>query len=238
MEEQQNGVEKKSKKGERRRSRAEVDQAKEEVKNFKENLLQSLSSGDGSSIILDGCSEIAIPQPVRSRSASKAREALSIPANVLAELDESKLFELKEAFLLFDLDGDGCIDHNDLRGTLVSLGEKVDEQAVRNMLAEAPNPLDFDAFVNLLGYKTLELDSEDTLVAALSRWDKDNSGLISEERIRHDLMSFGDRFTEKEADYALDEAPIIQKNGDPMIDYIKFCSQLAGLRKPNKKLEQ
>ena len=34
------------------------------------------------------------------------------------------------------MDGDGCIDHNDLCGTLVSLGERVDEQAVRNMLAE------------------------------------------------------------------------------------------------------
>lgn len=34
------------------------------------------------------------------------------------------------------MDGDGCIDHNDLCGTFISLGEKVDEQAVRNMLAE------------------------------------------------------------------------------------------------------
>ncbi|KAL0832208.1 hypothetical protein ABMA28_001661 [Loxostege sticticalis] len=234
MEEQNNNGEKQKKtKVERRRSKPETDTAKDEIKKFKENLLQSIPAGD--SIMSESGSEIAIPQPARSRSASRAREALSIPANVLAELDETKLFELKEAFLLFDLDGDGCIDHNDLRGTLVSLGEKVDEQAVRNMLAEAPNPLDFDAFVNLLGYKTLELDSEDTLVAALSRWDKDNSGLISEERIRHDLMTFGDRFTEKEADYALDEAPIIQKNGNTMIDYIRFCSQLAGLRKPNKK---
>lgn len=47
---------------------------------------------------------------------------------------------------------------------------------------QAPNPLDFDGFVNLLGYKTLELDSEETLLAALSRWDQDNTGLISEER--------------------------------------------------------
>ncbi|XP_060802016.1 myosin regulatory light chain, smooth muscle [Amyelois transitella] len=233
MEEQNGTAKQKSKsKGERRKSRPEVEIARDEIKQFKENLLQSISAGDGS-IISE--SELPVPGYSRSRSASKAREALHIPDSVLAELDESKIFELKEAFLLFDLDGDGCIDHNDLRGTLVSLGEKVDEQAVRSMLAEAPNPLDFDGFVNLLGYKTLELDSEETLVAALSRWDKDHSGLISEDRIRHDLMTWGDRFTEKEANYALDEAPIVQKNGNAMIDYVRFCSQLCGLRKPNKK---
>lgn len=38
--------------------------------------------------------------------------------------------------MLFDLNGDGCIDYNDLRGTLVSLGDKIDDQAIRNMLAE------------------------------------------------------------------------------------------------------
>ncbi|KAM3967096.1 myosin regulatory light chain, smooth muscle [Aphomia sociella] len=236
MEEENNGATKlKSKsKGDRRRSKPEIESARDEIKQFKENLLQSVATGDGTSIISESGGEMTVPQHTRSRSASKAREALLIPDNVLAELDETKIFELKEAFLLFDLDGDGCIDHNDLRATLVSLGEKVDDQAVRHMLSEASNPLDFDAFVNLLGYKTLELDSEETLVTALSRWDKDNSGYISEERIRHDLMTWGDRFTEKEADYALDEAPVIQKDGTLMIDYIRFCSQLCGLRKPNK----
>ncbi|XP_031770747.1 myosin regulatory light chain, smooth muscle [Galleria mellonella] len=238
-EESNNGAAKqKSKsKGERRRSKPELDSARDEIKQFKENLLQSIATGDGSSIISESGGEITIPQQPRSRSASKAREALHIPDNVLAELDETKIFELKEAFLLFDMDGDGYIDFSDLRATLVSLGEKIDEQVVRNMLSEASNPLDFDAFVNLLGYKTLELDSEETLVAALSRWDQDNTGYIPEERIRHDLMTWGDRFTEKEADYALDEAPIVQKNGTPMIDYVRFCSQLCGLRKANKSNE-
>lgn len=41
-----------------------------------------------------------------------------------------------QAFLLFDLNGDGYIDHSDLQATLVSLGENVDENAVKNMLAE------------------------------------------------------------------------------------------------------
>ncbi|XP_072950023.1 myosin regulatory light chain, smooth muscle [Epargyreus clarus] len=230
---EQNGDAKKTK-TKKSKSKKEPDSAQEEIRKFKENLLQSAATEDGSSILSESANEISVPQPPRSRSASKAREALCIPANVLAELDESKIFELKEAFLLFDLDGDGCIDINDLRATFVSLGEKVDEQAVRNMLSEATNPLDFDAFVNLLGYKTLELDSEETLVAALSRWDQDNTGLIPEERIRHDLMTWGDRFTEKEADYALDEAPIVQKGGYNMIDYKQFCTQLCGLRKTDK----
>lgn len=48
-------------------------------------------------------------------------------------------------------------------------------------------------------------------------------------------MTWGDRFTEKEADYALDEAPTIQKDGYNFIDYKQFCSKLSGLRKPNKQ---
>ncbi|XP_068625560.1 myosin regulatory light chain, smooth muscle [Battus philenor] len=203
-----------------------------EVKNFKENLLKSVSP-DGQSIV-SGENELLIPPAPRSRSGSRARDALFVPPNVMAELDETKIFELKEAFLLFDLNGDGYIDHSDLRGTLISLGENVDENVVRKMFFEASQPLDFDAFVNLLGYKTLELDSEETLKAALSRWDAENTGYISEERIRHDLMTWGDRFTEKETDYALDEAPTVDKNGKTMIDYIQFCSKLSGLRKAKK----
>lgn len=48
-------------------------------------------------------------------------------------------------------------------------------------------------------------------------------------------MTWGDRFTEKEADYALDDAPTAQVGGNTMIDYVRFCSQLCGLRKANKK---
>ncbi|XP_047532097.1 myosin regulatory light chain, smooth muscle [Vanessa atalanta] len=219
----------KPKKSKGDKSRKESEIAQDEIKKFKENLLQSATTGD--TIMSEKNIE---PEESRRYSMCRARQSICVPDNVLAELDENKIFELKEAFLLFDLNGDGYIDHNDLCGTLISLGERVDEQAVRNMLAEASSPLDFDSFVNLLGYKTLELDSEETLIAALSRWDSENTGYISEDRIRHDLMTWGDRFTEKEADYALDGAPTIQKDGYTFIDYKQFCTKLSGLRKPNK----
>lgn len=50
-------------------------------------------------------------------------------------------------------------------------------------------------------------------------------------------MTWGDKFSEKEADYALEEAPVVQKGGHTMIDYVRFCSVLCGLKKNQKKEE-
>lgn len=55
-------------------------------------------------------------------------------------------------------------------------------------------------------------------------------------------MSFGDKFTEREANMALEEAPIAKGTGEGfnckgpvMIDYLTFCKSLCGLRKRVKK---
>lgn len=187
----------------------------------------------------DGSTELA---KVRQRSPSKVYEVPEATTKknieVMMDMDDSKLLELKEAFLLFDLDGDGCIDHRDLQGTLISLGQTVNDEEINQMLSEASNPLDFDAFVVLLGYKTIELDPEETLIEALSQWDYEGSGFVSEDRIRHDLMTWGDRFSKKEVDWALEEAPVVQKKHTFMIDYIKFCKILCGLRKARKAFNE
>lgn len=60
-------------------------------------------------------------------------------------------------------------------------------------------------------------------------------------RIKHDLMCYGDRFTERDADIALEAAPIAKGTGtgfactgETMIDYPSFCKLLGGFRKtPN-----
>lgn len=55
---------------------------------------------------------------------------------------------------------------------------------LRNILHsfQAMNPLDFDAFVMLLGYKTIEMDPEDVLIEALSKWDLEKKGVIDEDK--------------------------------------------------------
>lgn len=90
--------------------------------------------------------------------------------------------ELKEAFKIFDFGSDGIIDEADLRAMFRSLGQDdVPDKQIHDMINEAMDPLDFDAFVILLGYRTIDLDPEDVLIEALSKWDKEGNGLISED---------------------------------------------------------
>lgn len=42
------------------------------------------------------------------------------------------------------------------------------------------NPLTFESFVMLMGFKTIEMDPEDVMVEALSKWDLQKLGVIDE----------------------------------------------------------
>ncbi|KAL0277720.1 UNVERIFIED_CONTAM: hypothetical protein PYX00_004911 [Menopon gallinae] len=175
------------------------------------------------------------------------------------EMDTRKLAQLTEAFHLFDFDRDGIISFSDLKKVYTSLDrEDTDEEEIKKMISEGLEPLDFDAFIKLMGYKTLDLDDEEILVEALSQWDY-GTGLISEERfveevrvskltvfnnqicvfrIKHDLMTWGDRFTEEEAEAALEHAPIVlTKNKEKMINYVQFCNDLCGFRRMKNLLK-
>uniref|UniRef100_A0A6P4E4E3 Calmodulin-1 n=1 Tax=Drosophila rhopaloa TaxID=1041015 RepID=A0A6P4E4E3_DRORH len=75
------------------------------------------------------------------------------------ELDIAKLAELKEVFSLFDTDCDGLISKEDLRFTYTALGNEPNEQLMEQMMQEAKEPLDYEAFVRLMSRRTQELES-------------------------------------------------------------------------------
>ncbi|ALC46041.1 CG33098 [Drosophila busckii] len=96
------------------------------------------------------------------------------------DLDIAKLAELKEVFLLFDTDCDGLISKDDLRFTYTALGNEPNEQLLEQMMQEAHEPLDYEAFVQLMCRRTQELDPEDVLLEAWSKWDDYGTGKIDE----------------------------------------------------------
>lgn len=54
----------------------------------------------------------------------------------LGYLEMEKLLELREAFNVIDLNGDGLIDFEDLKGLFLSMGSSTDEETIAGMIEE------------------------------------------------------------------------------------------------------
>lgn len=65
--------------------------------------------------------------------------------------------EMKEAFRVFDKDGDGFISATELRHVMANLGEKLTDEEVEEMIQEAD--IDGDGKVNYEGKKYVREDS-------------------------------------------------------------------------------
>lgn len=65
----------------------------------------------------------------------------------------------------------------------MTLGDdEAPDELIAEMLSEAMQPLDFEAFAMLMGYRTIEMDPEDVLVEALAKWDLQQRGVIDENK--------------------------------------------------------
>ncbi|CRK94905.1 CLUMA_CG008396, isoform A [Clunio marinus] len=162
----------------------------------------------------------------------------------IQDLDEIKLHELRECFNLFDLNNDGFIDANDLRGTFQTMGMEVDDETIQTMMKDASQPMNFDSFAMMMCFKTMDCEPEIVLLEAFSKWDERIQGVISLERILTNITSYNkDRLTIEEAKEALEDAPTVNKPGfkglqgptDCWIDYLLWIEKLAGFRKPNMR---
>lgn len=47
---------------------------------------------------------------------------------------------------------------------------------------QAKDPLDYEAFIELMSHRTVELDPEDVLLEAWSKWDDYGTGKIEEKK--------------------------------------------------------
>lgn len=66
------------------------------------------------------------------------------------------------------------------------------------MMNEAPGPINFTMFLTLFGERLQGTDPEDVIKNAFGCFDEDNSGFLSEDRLRELLTTMGDRFTDED----------------------------------------
>eukprot|EP01018_Ginkgo_biloba_P008250 Gb_30717 [translate_table: standard] len=143
------------------------------------------------------------------------------------QLTEDQIAEFKEAFSLFDKDGDGCITTKELGTVMRSLGQNPTEAELQDMInevdADGNGTIDFPEFLNLMARKMKDTDSEEELKEAFKVFDKDQNGFISAAELRHVMTNLGEKLTDEEVDEMIREADV---DGDGQVNYEEFVKMM------------
>ncbi|KAK2507974.1 hypothetical protein MC885_006065, partial [Smutsia gigantea] len=151
---------------------------------------------------------------------NQTRSKSSIASNKADQLTEEQIAEFKEAFSLFDKDGDGTITTKELGTVMRSLGQNPTEAELQDMInevdADGNGTIDFPEFLTMMARKMKDTDSEEEIREAFRVFDKDGNGYISAAELRHVMTNLGEKLTDEEVDEMIREADI---DGDGQVNY-------------------
>ena len=132
-----------------------------------------------------------------------------------ADLTDEQIAEFKEAFALFDKDGDGTITTKELGTVMRSLGQNPTEAELQDMInevdADGNGTIDFPEFLNLMARKMKDTDSEEELQEAFKV------------ELRHVMTNLGEKLTDEEVDEMIREADV---DGDLEVNYEEFVKMM------------
>nr|AFQ60637.1 Nano-lantern_Ca2+_CaM_E104Q-3GS [synthetic construct] len=144
------------------------------------------------------------------------------------QLTEEQIAEFKEAFSLFDKDGDGTITTKELGTVMRSLGQNPTEAELQDMInevdADGNGTIYFPEFLTMMARKMKDTDSEEEIREAFRVFDKDGNGYISAAQLRHVMTNLGEKLTDEEVDEMIREADI---DGDGQVNYEEFVQMMT-----------
>jgi len=144
------------------------------------------------------------------------------------QLSQEQISEFREAFSLFDKDGDGSITTVELGTVMRSLGQNPTEIELQDMINEVDSDgdgtLSFEEFLQMMASKLAGEDDEDELAQAFKVFDKDGSGTISADELRTVMKSLGENLSNSEIDAMISEADV---DGDGQISFPEFVKMMA-----------
>merc|ERR1712066_717333 len=128
----------------------------------------------------------------------------------------------KDCFKLMDINKDGTLDKNDLRGAFDNVGVLMSESELDDLMGEVGGPCNFQGMVDMFQNKTAEdgNDPDDLIIQAFAAYD--NDGKIDVKMFQHALMTWGDKMTKAEIDDIFDEFEVDE-------DYMCKTKEVLGL---------
>nr|BAD30085.1 yellow cameleon 4.60 [synthetic construct] len=192
---------------------------------------QNTPIGDGPVLLPDN--HYLSTQSALSKDPKEKRDHMVLLEFVTAarmhdQLTEEQIAEFKEAFSLFDKDGDGTITTKQLGTVMRSLGQNPTEAELQDMInevdADGNGTIYFPEFLTMMARKMKDTDSEEEIREAFRVFDKDGNGYISAAQLRHVMTNLGEKLTDEEVDEMIREADI---DGDGQVNYEEFVQMMT-----------
>merc|ERR1712038_1714125 len=135
---------------------------------------------------------------------------------------EEQLQMYKDCFKMMDINKDGTIDKNDLRGAFDNVGVLMTESELDELLGEVGGACTYDNMVKMFQEKMAGdgNDSDDLIVQAFKAYDIE--GKIDSKMFQHALMTWGDKMSKAEVDDIFGEFEIGE-------DYMIKSKEVIGL---------
>merc|ERR1712168_501835 len=137
----------------------------------------------------------------------------------------------KDCFKLMDINKDGTIDKNDLRGAFDNVGVLMSEGELDGLLGEISGPCTYDNMVKMFQEKMAGdgNDADDVIIQAFKAYDIE--GKMDVKMFQHALKTWGDKMTQAEIDDVFGEFDIDE-------DYMVKTKEVLGLFVAQKEEEK
>merc|ERR1712126_542039 len=144
---------------------------------------------------------------------------------------EEQLQMYKDCFKLMDINKDGQLDKNDLRGAFDNVGVLMSESELDGLLGEISGPCTYDNMVKMFQEKMAGdgNDSDDLIIQAFKAYDIE--GKMDVKMFQHALKTWGDKMTQAEIDDIFGEFDIDE-------DYMVKTKEVLGLFVAQKEEEK
>lgn len=137
---------------------------------------------------------------------------------------EAQINECKEAFALWDKDGDQRIHTREVGQVIRAVGQMPSEEDIKRITDSiSSSTIDFPEFLTILARTSKPPASEEEIKEAFRVFDKEGDGTVSASEMRHVLTNLGEKLTEDEIDEFIREA---DDDGDGQIKYVEFVRMM------------
>ncbi|KAI6184532.1 Calmodulin [Aphelenchoides bicaudatus] len=145
------------------------------------------------------------------------------------EFSREQIEEFREAFELFDKNGDGRVTSEELGIVMRSLGHEPSDQELHDIINEIDidgnGSIELDEFVSMMSRRVNASETERELREAFQVFDKDQDGFISAFELKFVMMNLGESLTEDEIREMIREADI---DGDGRVNFEEFELMMRG----------